>query len=76
MSCFWRATAILRDYKKLKKEVAEDFIQTIKDFRKRHPYIRDITFRSKNCPIRSIGTIIMDDKFEIDVFENDIHLKE
>ena len=76
MWCLYRRKQIIKDYKDLKKEVAKDFINTIKEFKKRHPYIRDITFRSKNCPIRSIGTIMMDDKFEIEVFENDIHLKD
>ena len=76
MICPLLGKQIIRDYKNLKKEVAKDFIETIKAFKKRHPYIRDVTFRSKGCPIISIGTIVMDDKFEIEVFENDIHLKD
>lgn len=74
--CIKHATEIIKDYKKLKQNVANDFIQTIKEFKKRHPYIRYIEYRSNHMPWLSNGRIYMNDKFDIDVCEDDVHIKE
>lgn len=76
MSCYWRGIQILKDYKKLKKEIADDFIQTIKEFRKRHPYVKNIIFDSKYNPWMSHGIIYLNDKFDISVYEDDVYIKE
>jgi hypothetical protein len=69
-----RNKTIIKDYKKLKKEVAEDFKNTIKQFRKRHPYIKYIEFRDSNI-WRSRGIIYMGDTLDIAVKEEDIEIK-
>lgn len=76
MSCFWRGFQILKDYKQLKKEVAKDFEDTINEFRKRHPYIKNISFQSKKFPFISYGSIYMGDKWNIEVYEEHIQFKD
>lgn len=73
--CIKQATETIKDYKKLKQNVADDFIQTIKEFKKRHPYIRKIIFNSKTQWI-SHGIIYLNDKFDISVYEDDVYIKE
>ena len=69
-----RNKTIIKDYKKLKKEVAEDFKNTIKQFRKRHPYIKCISFKNDD-PWRSRGIIYMKDTLDINVKEEDVEIE-
>jgi len=74
--CIKHATETIKDYKKLKQNVANDFIQTIKEFKKRHPYVKKIIFDSKYNPWMSHGIIYLNDKFDISVYEDDVYIKE
>ena len=69
-----RNKTIIKNYKELKREVAEDFTDIIKQFRKRHPYIKCIEFRD-DSPWRSRGVIYMEDTLNIVVKEDDIGIK-
>ena len=69
-----RNKTVIKNYNDLKKEVAEDFKNTIKQFRKRHPYIKYIEFRSKD-PWSSRGVIYMKDALDIFVKEDDVEIK-
>jgi len=68
-----RNKTIIKEYKELKKEIAEDFKNTIKQFRKRHPYMKYIEFRDSSW--RSHGIIYIEDTLNIDVKEDNVEIK-
>ena len=68
-----RDVSIVRDYKKLKKEIAEDFKETMKHFMKKYPYIKSINFRSDD-PWGSRGVIYPNRRLTIEVIPEDIEI--